>query len=204
MTTEFMKSLPIFNDMEDEEILKINTLSQCYKKGSPIIMQGDICNKIGIVEIGRLHVTKRDINGNEVLLTEINSGELFYEAFAISSLPSAVDVYAACESKIIWIDSNEITGQLACNMLKVFARRNVFLTERIDCLSRRSLREKVLSYLNSLCTQPGKPFTIPFDRQQLADYLACDRSALSSVLSKLQADGIIRYRKNRFTLFKIS
>lgn len=199
MILNFIKSLPIFNGIEDEEILNIKTLNQQYKKNSPVIMHGDICTKTGIVEKGKLHITKTDINGNEVLLTEVNAGELFFEAFAFSSLPSAVDVYAAAESSVIWIDRREITGQLACNMLTVFAKRNVFLTERIECLSQRSLREKVLSYLYS-AGGGNQTFTIPFNRQQLADYLACDRSALSSVLSKLRDEGIIEYRKNQFTI----
>ena len=97
------------------------------------------------------------------------------------------------------IDRVEITGRLAGNMLTVLARRNVFLTERIECLSQRSLREKVLSYLYA-AGGGNKTFTIPFNRQQLADYIACDRSALSSVLSKLQEEGIIKYRKNQFTI----
>lgn len=200
MTLDFIKSLTIFKGISEKEILSINTTHQQYKKNSLVIMHGDVCNKIGIVEFGKLHITKTDINGNEVLLTEVNTGELFYEAFAFSSLPSAVDVYAAAESSVIWIDRKDIMGQLACNMLTVFARRNVFLTERIECLSQRSLREKILSYLYSICSEHGKKFSIPFDRQQLADYLACDRSALSNVLSKLREEGIIEYRKNQFTI----
>ena len=200
MDTNFIKSLPVFSGIGDEELADIKMLHQTYGKNSSVIRHGDIWDKIGIVERGRLYITKTDINGNDVLLTEVNRGELFYEAFAFSSLPSAVDVYAYQDSTVIWIDKSQVQGQLACNMLEVFARRNVFLTERIDCLSRRSLREKILSYLYSVSPGQGIAFIIPFDRQQLADYLACDRSALSSVLSKLKDEGIIEYKKNRFTI----
>ena len=88
------------------------------------------------------------------------------------------------------------------NLVQILARRNIFLTGRIEHLSKRTLREKVLSYLSEQAMMKGcDTFCIPFNRQEFADYLAADRSALSAVLGKLRQEGVLEFQKNRFTLY---
>ena len=87
------------------------------------------------------------------------------------------------------------------NMVKILANKNIFLNARIGHLSKRTLKEKVLSYLTGQARQHNsRSFTIPFNRQKMADYLAADRSALSAVLGKLKNEGILDFEKNRFTI----
>ena len=92
-------------------------------------------------------------------------------------------------------------GRLVENMMHILAEKNLFLANRVSHLSRRTLREKVLSYLGEQAAKQGsREFDIPFDRQKLADYLAADRSALSAVLGKLQREGVLTFRKHHFIL----
>ena len=116
-----------------------------------------------------------------------------------------VSVQAALPSRILWLDSGQLTQpglvRVQQNLLRLLAQKNVFLTGRIEHLSKRSLREKLLSYLSEQAFQADSlEFSIPFNRQELADFLAVDRSALSAVLSGLQKEGILKYHKNHFSL----
>ena len=137
-------------------------------------------------------------------------GEIFAEAFAAAGEPSLVTVEAARDTEVLWIHFGRMmrrsgTGRaqqiLVENMMQILAKKNLFLAGRVAHLSRRTLREKVLSYLGGQAArQRSNSFEIPFDRQGLADYLAADRSALSAVLGKLKKEGVLTFHKNQFTL----
>lgn len=185
--------------------------SKKYEKNTILQHSGDYMDRFGLVQSGSVFIQKMDFQGNTVILTQVMPGELFGEAFVCGGLPAEVDIITSDRAQILWMDYRNILSpcENACpfhrtlmkNLIQVLARKNVFLTGRIEHLSKRSLREKVLSYLSEQAGKCGSDtFEIPFNRQEFADYLAADRSALSAVLCKLRDEGKIVFYKNRFTL----
>lgn len=125
-------------------------------------------------------------------------------------MPLTVSVAAPNGATVIFLDikrllagsaRSEAENRLLHNLLLLMAERNLFLTQKMEYLTKRTTREKLLAYLSEQARlQQSNKLTIPFNRQQLADFLAVDRSAMSGELSKMQADGLIRYKKNNFEL----
>ena len=186
---------------------------QSYGKGATLVLRGDPSQQIGILLSGIAQIRQTEYAGNSVLLHQILPGMLFGEAFTCAGHPFTVSVSAVKDSAVLWIDYQKIqygfqnqsqtAVHVLSNLLRFLAEKNIFFTERIRHLSKRSLREKVLSYLSGQSAlQNSLSFSIPLNRQELADYLAADRSALSAVLSKLQNEGVLTFHKNHFTLTK--
>ena len=186
----------------------------CAKDGF-VLRAGDPAGAVGIVLAGALHIVQEDFWGKRAILARLAPGDLFGEAFAcagIKRLP--VSVAATENAQIMLLDYRKIIAPCpkACafhavlvgNMLRILARKNVLLVHKIEHLTRRSTREKLLSYLSAQAREVGQSsFVIPLNRQELADYLAVDRSAMSSELSKMQAEGILTFKRNEFELFKV-
>ena len=182
------------------------------KTNATILFEGDRAHLVGIVLSGGAQIISEDFYGNRNIVTHIGPGELFGETFAcagVASLP--VNVVATCESKIMLLECHRILtscanacgfhSRLIYNMLKVVATKNLIFHQKIEITSKRTTREKIMAYLMVQAKLHGSDsFTIPFDRQQLADYLAVERSAMSAQISQLQKDGIIKCRKNYFKL----
>lgn len=178
-------------------------------RGESLFTAGNPTRFFGLTIEGSLHIVKHTYEGNMVLVAELERGDIFAESFAFSSLPLTVSVHAASAARVFLIDSCRLLSGEECpfrpllleNMLRIFSRKNMFLTARIEHLSKRTLRERLLSYLGDMAEKAGSlSFSIPFDRQGLADYLAADRSALSAVLGRLRDEGVLSFYKNRFTL----
>lgn len=207
---------PLFKGMTGAEIESIlgclKARHTVYEKDKDVYRIGDEIKAIGIVLSGCVHITKNDMMGNVHIIQNAEAGELFAEAYACQqSSYSQVNVIAAQKSKILFIDVNKILTvcSAACtfhqslvkNLLYVIAEKNINLVRKIEHITPKSIRERVLSYLCSEAQKQGKySFDIPFNRQQLADYLMVERSALSNELSKMQKSGLIEYRKNSFTV----
>lgn len=187
-----------------------------YKKGDTVLESQRKVEKIGIVLEGEIQIIQDDFYGNRSIMELLSAGDLFGESFAFSSLPFAtIRVISMSQAKILFLDPKKIETpcdsycayhqNLIHNMLQIVSMKNVILVEKIEVLSRRSLREKLLAYLSILAAkQKTNHVQIPFDRQGLADYLCVDRSALSSELSKLQKEGKLTYRKNEVQLIHVS
>lgn len=183
-----------------------------YGKQETVLRTGGRLESLGLVTEGGVHIVREDFEGNATLLAAIGPGEIFAEAFAIGDVPLSVTVQALQKgAEILWIPSGRLSApcQKACpahaallsNLMRQLARKNLFLNGRIAHLSKRTLREKALSYLTEEARrQGGRHFTVPLDRQGMADYLACDRSALSAVLCRLREEGVVAFHKNEFTL----
>lgn len=166
----------------------------------------------GIVLSGTVHVEQNDYWGNRRILTVLGPGEMFAEAFCFAKtkrLP--VDVYAARPTSAIFFDHSRILGRweggcgyhqrLTENLVTILAQKNTGLVQKVETLTRRTTREKLLTYFSARARQQNSnSFTIPLNRQELADYLAVDRSAMSTELSRMQNDGLITFEKNKFTL----
>ena len=211
-----MKQSGLFSSLTDEKILAVlNTMAvrrKTYAKGSFVFYAGDAIAELGLVLRGTVHIVQEDYWGNRNILAQIRPGSVFGEAFAC--LPGAVatvDVAVVEAAEIMFIDVSRIfqdglaalpeQQQVLMNLLALLARRNMMLTEKIRYMSQRSTRQKLMFYLSAEAQRHGSPaFTLPFNRQQLADFLSVDRSAMSAELSKMKKDGLLEYHKNSFVL----
>ena len=184
------------------------------KKHQIIFSEGDTANTVGIVLSGRAQVIKEDYYGNRTIVGMAEPGELFAESFACAgAVALPVSIIAAEDCKVMLIDSHRIAvscsnacsfhSQLIQNLLKIVAEKNIQFNQKMEILTQRTTREKLLVYLNSQAKQKGSnSFTIPYDRQALADFLGVERSAMSAEISKLRKDGILHSRKNHFEMLK--
>lgn len=209
---EILKNNKLFEGISEKDIVSIiNCLDMktvIYNKGSTVYRIGDKVKCINIVAEGAVHIIKEDYWGNQSILTEISTGELFAETFALlKDKTIQVNVIAVKKSVIIELNIDNVINlcnnscsfhkKIVQNLLFVLASKNYMLTNKVEAMAQRSIRNKVMTYLSQ---QKSSSFDIPFNRQQLADYLAVDRSALSKEIAKLKAEGIIDYHKNHFEL----
>lgn len=207
---EALKMCSLFRGMEPDEIKmiveKLDPIERSYPKGDLILRRGDVTESLGVLTEGRLLIITEDFDGNRNIISEIGQGEIFAEVFgSIEGAEVTVDVEAAENSRVLWIRVRDILeiegGKPAMNLLSTMARKNLMLNRKMEHICRRTTREKLMSYLTSEMIRRGSStFRIPFDRQGLADYLSVNRSAMSKELSEMKRDGLIDYKKNRFTL----
>lgn len=181
-----------------------------FRKETVLAPKGP-ANLIGIVLEGRVSIFKEDRMGNQSLMGEAGPGQIFGEVFACArnaSLPVRVEALVDC--RVLFLDyrrmittcssSCEFHHRLIENMLSILAHKAMALSQKIEHISKRTTREKLLSFLEDCMEQAGsKSFEIAFNRQQLADYLCVDRSAMSSELGKLRDSGVLKYHRNHFT-----
>ncbi|MFA9463206.1 MAG: Crp/Fnr family transcriptional regulator [Velocimicrobium sp.] len=211
-----LKTVPLFFDIEANDLSELlNCLSakiKTFQTQESIFSEGDSAEFVGIILSGEAQIVMDDYYGNRNIVASLTVGHLFGEAFAcadVSILP--VSVIATNETIIMQINYKKIIttcsncctfhNKLIYNMLRIVANKNVMLNQKIDVISKRTTREKILSYLAIQAKQAGQnSFSIPFNRQELADYLFVDRSALSNELSKLSDKGVLHFHKNTFEL----
>ncbi len=184
-----------------------------YKKGEMVLSAGD-APSVGMITSGAVQVVAEDPMGNRTIIGRMEAGDLFGEAFACAGaehLPFSVEAVADCDVMLIDVKRILVTCPTACpfhsrlieNLMAILARKNIMLGAKIRHLSRRSTRDKLLSYLTEQAREAGsRSFMIPFNRQELADYLCVDRSAMSSELSRLRAEGVLDYEKNEFCFLR--
>ena len=184
-----------------------------YKKGELVFAAGD-APAVGLLHSGAVQVLAEDPMGNRTIIGRMEAGDIFGEAFACAGaekMPFSVE--AVSDSEVMLIDVKRILGTCpaACpfhsrlieNLMSILARKNIMLGSKIRHLSRRTTRDKLLSYLTEKAREAGaRSFTIPFNRQELADFLCVDRSAMSSELSKLRAEGVLDFEKNEFCFLR--
>lgn len=214
-----LKQTTLFTGIEMKEISDmLNCLSArtaSYEKGQFILHSGDMVHQVGMVLEGSVLIIREDFWGNRSILSEVSSGTLFAETYAcISGTPLEVSVIAASGCQILFLDVKKILTVCSCacqfhtrlihNLLSILAQKNRSLTKKLEHMSQKTTRDKLLSYLSAESLKANTPsFSIPFNRQQLADYLSIDRSAMSNELGKLKKEGILDYTKNTFFLKEI-
>ena len=211
-----LKKSPLFAGIEEENLSAmlgcLGAKKSRYGKGETVFAEGEPATQIGLLCRGSAQVERIDYDGNRTIVSEIEAGELFAESFAcagVEHLP--VSVTATEESEVLLIDSRRITQSCcnACafhqkmiyNLLKITAMKSIRLHQRAEIISHRTTRNKLMAYLTLQAKEQGSnPFTVPFDRQALADYLEVDRSGLSAEISKLRKEGLLKSNKNEFEL----
>ena len=207
---------PLFSGLSEEEILHVlsclRAVKRSYKKGTVVLRAGTENPKPGIVLSGRICLEKTDFSGNRTLMTTLSAPSLFGEALIHTkdkTLPA--DVVAATDAEILFLDAEKLASpckncckehvRILQNTVVILSEKNKFLTQRLGHITRRTLRGKILAFLSEERTkQHGNEIVIPFSREELAAYLAADRSALSAELSKMQKEGFFTFRKNKFLL----
>lgn len=177
-----------------------------------IFSEGDPATYIGIVLSGGVQLVRDDYYGNRSIVAYAGPAGLFGESFACAGVKDyPISAVAVEEGKILLIDSRRITttccnacsfhNRMIYNMLKVVATNNLALNQKIEITSKRTTREKIMAYLLHQAKLHGSnSFTIPYDRQALADYLEVERSAMSAEISKLKKDGVIDSQRSSFRL----
>ena len=179
-----------------------------YEKGAVIFRAGSVTHEFGIVQTGSVHISSTDLWGNRTLLHLLTAGETFAETYAACRVPLMVEVSAAEASLIQLVDLErllveETSNRLLHNLFQLSAEKNLAWSARMLCLSAKTARARIMSYLSAEAVRRGSTvLTLPFDRQQLADYLNLERSALSKELGRMQREGLLRFRKNHFHLLQ--
>ena len=213
-----LAEIPLFRGIRSEELKKLlsclRARRRSYAGQEIILMEGQAVSEIGIVLSGRVRIVREDYDGNRMIVAEIPEREMFAESFACARSESLLVTAVSMEkSEILWISSRRMISpcpdtcpyhvSLTENMLSILASKNILLSRKLDYLSKRSIREKLLTFLSDRAPEEsGTLFRIPFNRQELADYLCVDRSALSTELGKLKREGILEYEKNCFRLYR--
>lgn len=213
-----LKKCPLFYGINEEELLRLlsclGAVVEQFDKKYTVLREGDSARYIGIVLSGSVQIIQIDYFGNRNIITEIGTSELFGEAFACAEIEKMpVQIIANEPSEIMLIDSAHIihTCSNACgfhqklifNLMKDLSQKTLLFHSKLDIVSKRTTRDKLLAYLfNEAKRKESNSFNIPFDRQELADFLGVDRSGLSVEIGRLKKEGIIDSHKNHFTLIK--
>lgn len=209
-------SSPLFSGLAEEEteaILGCLSASQeSLERQQFLLRRGDRTAAMGLVLSGSVHIIREDFWGNRNIIATAGPGELFAETYACTAGATLdVSVVAAETARVMYLEVGRILNtcspscqfheRLIRNLLTVLAGKNLLLNEKLIHMAQRSTRDKLLSYLSAEAQRRGSAsFTIPFNRQQLADYLSVDRSAMSNELGKMRDEGLLRFDKNSFQL----
>ena len=183
-----------------------------FDKKYTILAEGSAARCIGIMLSGTAQIIQIDYYGNRSILSGIGPSEVFGEAFACAEVREIpVSVIANDAVEVMLLDSTHILHmcertcgfhqRLIFNLMKDLANKTILFHQRIEVTSKRTTREKLMTYLSMYAKKVGSNhFEIPFDRQELADYLEVDRSGLSVEIGKLKKEGLLENHKNRFAL----
>jgi len=214
-TWNIPEAVSLFDGIDDNNL---DAMLQCIGaevknvlKGEFALLAGDKVSHIGIVISGDLHILRECFDGKRSLIASLMPGSVYAEAMCCASIEeSPISVIAKTDFVIMMLNFPHILnscsnscgfhGKLIENMLKIMANKNLHLQNRMEIVSMKSVRSKVLNYLESFVPKQGKNIVIPFNREELANFLCVERSALSHELARMKADGLIDYRKNQFFL----
>lgn len=182
------------------------------KRGAMVFAEGDPATGVGIVLSGGIQTVREDYLGNRSILSMSVPGQMFGEGFSCSGVDALpVSIVAAADSEVMIINCSHIMtichhvcsfhNQMIRNLLRSVADSNMRLSQKVDILAKRTTREKVMAYLLSEAKLQGRDdFFIPYDRQELADYLGVERSAMSTVIGRLRSEGLIDVNRKWFRI----
>lgn len=211
-----LKNTQLFSGASDEDIEAMLGCLQArlctYKKGEYVLREGERIERLMMLVKGELHIQRDDYWGNRSIISMVGVGEMFGEAYAAPESGSLMnDVLAVEDSAVIFLDIGKLLtvcpngckfhAMAVKNLFFAISEKNRKLVRKLGYMSRRTTREKLIAYLSEEAKrQNSGAFSIPFNRQQLADFLSVDRSAMSNELCKLRDEGLIEFEKNRFRL----
>ena len=211
-----IKNSPLFFGLAEEELKEMLTCFKAriktYEDGEMIIRQGDMINNIYLVLDGNVNIEKDSYWGRRIIVTQLGMNDNIALAFVASkNVECSIDAIAVGKTKLLLLSYEKCTTmcQNVCtkhkllinNLFEILSKENIELLQKIENISQKTIREKLLTYFsNEARKNKSNIFEIPFNRQDLADYLNIDRSAMSFELSKMQKDNLIKFEKNKFML----
>lgn len=215
---EVLRKCPLFYGIIDENLMTmlgcLNARIVSYKKKETIIAEGEPARYIGILLSGSAQIMRVDYFGNRSIVADLEPPELFGEAFACADVQAIpVDVTATADVQVMLLDCKRITQscsnacafhrQMIYNLMKIVATKNLLFHQKLEILSRRSTKEKLMTYLlQQAKKKESSSFEIPYSRQELADYLEVERTGLSVEISKLCRQGFLEVDKKKFKILK--
>lgn len=208
---EIIKECPIFKDFSIDEIIEIFSVvsfyEKNYKKNDIILAENTKVEYFGIITNGRIAVSNFDYFGNRNILNVFEKGDSFGEALVSLEMKIPHEIISLTSSSVIWIEYSSLSNsqyyqKILNNLLNIISTKNLILNKKLQILSKRTTREKILEYLatQKKLLSIDSNFEINLNRNEMADYLALDRSNLSRELGKLKKEGIIDFKKNKFKL----
>lgn len=216
MNFNIFKNTRIFSGINEVELKEmfgwLGYTNKKYSKGETVLHAGEQVDSMGIIVKGSVNIENNDVWGNKSIFDNVTKGQVFAEVYACATNEVLmVDVVAAEDTEIIFLNLSRLfddytynytfQDKLLANLLKVMSGKNLNLSRKISHTSSKGIRGRIVSYLSYMSIKHGSNrFEIPFDRQQLSDYLCVDRSALSNELSKMKKEGLLNYKKNKFEI----
>lgn len=211
-----LKKSALFSDLDGQEILSLldclGATVKSFEKGRLILRRGEQTNQMGLLLSGSALILQDDVWGRRNIMTKIKPSQTFAEPFAVlENTALNVSVEANEKSEVLFLSVNRLLhscsnrcpfhGAAVKNLICVLSEKVFLFNNKITHMSKRTTKEKLLSFLSFEATKNGSlSFEIDFNRQQLADYLCVERCAMSVELSKLQKQGLVKVKKNRFEL----
>ena len=216
--TGIFEKCPLFDGISAAEYPKmlscLHAKTRNYRKNEVIFTEGEKVRYIGVVLHGSVQISRTDYFGNRSILATVETAELFGESFAcaeVAAIPICAE--AQTDTTVLLLEFQKLAdtnapvcglhGKLIFNLLKITASKNLLLHQKLEITAKRTTKEKLMAYLLLQAKKAdSRCFTVPFDRQALADYLEVDRSGLSVEIGKLRRAGVLKCSKNRFELLK--
>ena len=210
-------SSPIFSGMTESEIIQLCTVLHAserhYPKGAQLISPGDLIPAFGLLLSGAVQVSMDDVDGNHIVMADVAPGATFAEALVLSGTTDSPICAAALQKCVVlWLQgapladpsffASPLCARFAVNFIRAFSHRTLQFNDRIQILSKKTIREKLITFFSQQAQrQHSRQITLRMDRSALADYLGTDRSALSRELSRMKRAGMIDYHKNQFSIY---
>ncbi len=211
-----MLKIDLFEGIENEAVLEllkcIGIKTKVFKKNSYVLRISDKINYLGVILEGSAVITKPDVHGDDVLLETLKTNDIFgHNIVSCGVNKSPVDIYTKLGCEVLFLPYEKVITpceklcpqhlRIIKNIIKMISKRNSLLSDKIDIIGQKTIREKILTFLESYKTAQGV-FSVPYSREEMARFLCTDRSALSRELSRMQSEGIIKFKKNCFELLK--
>lgn len=200
-----LRLTPLFEGMTDAEISEALRLYRAervsYIKGETLISIGSPVDRFALVLSGSVQVMSDDLMGQHMIMITVEPGTSFAESLCFRKCrESPVYACAFTNCEIMWLhtDALEHSTGLCLRFIRLLTGKTLSMNNRVQVLSKLTIREKLLTLLSQYASKDGSRFTIPFDRDSLAAYLGTNRSALSRELSRMREDGLIEYERNIF------
>ena len=215
LSKELLADIPLFNEITEDELVRLDKILSPrikeYRPGEFLSHPEDILEEIVIVLQGKVHMISEDFWGKQNIIAEFTDHSLFGEAHSISRSPMFFSLAVVKPSTLLSFYAQKLQQpdfqndsalkKLHSNLMNIIIEKKLDYMRKADILSRRNLREKISAFLSEEYRKKGtSSFHIPYNRQQMADYLSTDRSALSKELSRMKQEGILDYNHNWFHL----
>ncbi len=206
-----IEKCPLFSGLAEGQLERamrfFSASAQKYKKGEFLHRVGQPLHRFGLVLSGAVQVYMDDMEGRSMIMANVEPGVTFGEALAFLGSEAGIYICAAADCEVLWMSPDRIRAplpddrELVTRFIASFAQRMLQMNDRIQLLSKLTLREKLITFFSQQAAASGAwEFTLPFGRADMAVYLGCDRCALSRELSRMRAEGIIDYKGSRFLI----